>query len=54
MPNSGPAAGGIVVMIIGLKLTNVTTVKFGTAPATTVVSDDSITAVAPVDTTGAV
>jgi len=48
-PNSGPAAGGTTVVIIGRNFTGATAVMFGANAATsfTVDSDTQITAVSP-------
>jgi hypothetical protein len=55
-PKKGPAAGGTVVTLTGTNFTGAEAVTFGTTPATsfTVNSPDSISAVAPPGTTGAV
>jgi hypothetical protein len=56
LPNSGPVAGGQMVTITGTAFATVTTVKFGTTPATTVstLSTSKITAKEPPGTTGEV
>jgi hypothetical protein len=48
-PNSGPAAGGTTVVIIGRNFTGATAVKFGTIDAASFVvnSDTEIVAVSP-------
>jgi hypothetical protein len=55
-PTAGPTAGGTPVTITGTNLTGATTVKFGTASATNVVSVSStqVTATAPAGSAGAV
>ena len=55
-PKKGPAAGGTSVTILGINFTGATVVKFGTANAAEVKinSPDSVTAVTPPGTTGAV
>jgi hypothetical protein len=55
-PKKGPAAGGTSVTILGINFTGATVVKFGTGSAVEVKvnSPDSITAVTPPGTTGAV
>jgi IPT/TIG domain/Cysteine-rich secretory protein family len=55
-PAAGTAAGGAAITISGSGFTGATSVKFGTAPATsfTVVNDSTITAVSPAHAVGAV
>jgi alpha-tubulin suppressor-like RCC1 family protein len=54
-PNTGPVGGGTTVTITGTRFTEVVTVKFGSAKATsfTVNSVTSITAVSPANAAGA-
>ena len=55
IPNTGPVAGGNVVLLVGFKLTNVNNVRFGTAAATSfIVNDNLITTIAAANAASAV